>query len=413
MRFSFRLAAGKRERKRRRTVVKPQWKISIPENVLMEILPRLPAKSLMRFKCVSKLWYSLISSRYLTNIFHKSSSSTQGRRLFMSLVDKEMNYNYALVSSSRDSVPVISPYDSVPVFDLDQYLDMRGIEGCFVNALRGLVCFRIGTRVRICNLTTRQHVTLPILRPITVAKPIDNVWNYFGHDPVHDEYKVFSTVWEMSEEERVVRSEHHVLVLGPEASWRNTQNTITPPPHRPYSQGISINNVLYYGAWVDKNRCVVMSFDMRSEEFTLIELPLEAGIVWNTSPANLMNYKGKLAVFEYSSVLNSGSMDLWVVKDAGKSQWSNKKTIDLPIFQTRSLAMSNGVLIHATNHSCEIRLSSKEINIHKPHSVIYDLEKNKITRHIQVMNLFDSFCICKFLDVTFWDDIESIMYLET
>ncbi|KAF3591339.1 hypothetical protein DY000_02026561 [Brassica cretica] len=28
-------------------------------------------------------------------------------------------------------------------------------------------------------------------------------------------------------------------------------------------------------------RCVVMSFLMRYEEFTLIELPVEAGIVWD------------------------------------------------------------------------------------------------------------------------------------
>ncbi|EFH66810.1 hypothetical protein ARALYDRAFT_889818 [Arabidopsis lyrata subsp. lyrata] len=34
---------------------------------------RLPAKSLMRFKCVSKLWLSLILSRYLTNRFLKPS----------------------------------------------------------------------------------------------------------------------------------------------------------------------------------------------------------------------------------------------------------------------------------------------------------------------------------------------------
>ncbi|EOA25566.1 hypothetical protein CARUB_v10018911mg [Capsella rubella] len=412
MRFSFRLATGKRERKKIRTVVKPEeLKTSIPENVmLLEILPRLPAKSLMRFKCVSKLWCSFISSRYLTNLFLKSPYSAQGRRVFMSFVDREEPYfKYALVSSSHGSVPVISPYDSVPVSNLDQDLDMHGIEGFFVNALRGLVCFRIGTRVRICNLTTRQYVNLPLLRSRIMAAANDNIWNYFGHDPVQDEYKVLSTVWEVSEEERVVRSEHHVLVLGPQASWRNTKSTVPPPPHRPYSQGITINGVLYYGAWIDKNRCVIMSFDMRSEEFTLIDLPLEADIVWNTRAANLMNYKEKLAVFEYSNTLNNLSMDVWVVMDAGKSQWSDKKTYVLPNFQT--LAMSNRLLIQATSHSCEIRLSKEDI--YRPRSAIYDLEKNKITRHIQVMNLFDRFCISPLLDTCFWDDIESIMYLET
>lgn len=199
--------------------------------------------------------------------------------------------------------------------------------------------------------------------------------------------------------------EHQMLVLGPEASWRNTRNTTLPPPHRPYPQGISINGVLYYGAWIDKNRFVVISFDMKSEEFILIELPLETCIVWNKRATNLMNYKGKLAIYEYLTLLNSGSMDVWVVNDAEKSQWSNKETLILPIFQTRSLALSNRLLIQATSHSCEIMLATENINIHKARTVIYDLEKNEITRHIQVMNLYDSFCETRFLETTFWDDI--------
>ncbi|CAL9233804.1 unnamed protein product, partial [Arabidopsis halleri] len=40
----------------------------IPPYLLIKILTRLLAKSLMRFKCVSKLWSSLICSRYLVTV---------------------------------------------------------------------------------------------------------------------------------------------------------------------------------------------------------------------------------------------------------------------------------------------------------------------------------------------------------
>jgi len=33
-----------------------------------------------------------------------------------------------------------------------------------VNALRGLICVRLGKRVRICNLTTKLRVALPLIR---------------------------------------------------------------------------------------------------------------------------------------------------------------------------------------------------------------------------------------------------------
>ncbi|CAA7015501.1 unnamed protein product [Microthlaspi erraticum] len=52
-------------KKRRRRI-----NMGIPKDVVMEeILTRLSPKSLMRFKCVSKLWSSLISSRYFKNRF--------------------------------------------------------------------------------------------------------------------------------------------------------------------------------------------------------------------------------------------------------------------------------------------------------------------------------------------------------
>ncbi|KAL2492819.1 putative F-box protein [Abeliophyllum distichum] len=39
----------------------------IPNDMVMEVLHRLPIKSLMRFKCVSKLWNSIISEAHPSN----------------------------------------------------------------------------------------------------------------------------------------------------------------------------------------------------------------------------------------------------------------------------------------------------------------------------------------------------------
>ncbi|CAL9246636.1 unnamed protein product, partial [Arabidopsis halleri] len=283
---------------------------NLTEDLFIEILLKLSAKQVTRAMCVSQLWYSVISSRYFTKLFLESSSLSKRPRLLMILVDKKYQRNYKFLSSSS----LIDHLDtSVSVFD--QTLDIKGLGGYFVNALRGLLCVRRGRSVRICNLTTMQLVDLPI-RSRLLAEANDNVWSYFGHDPVHDEYKVLSTVWEDSKGEGIVRSEHQMLVLGPGAYWRNTYS-ITPPPHRPYSQGISINGVF---------------FDFAYEEFNVIELPAEAGIVWHKYRANLINYGGKLAVLEYSSLSSNASVDLWVLEDSGDMKWSNKNLV-LPLSQ--------------------------------------------------------------------------------
>ncbi|CAH8268350.1 unnamed protein product [Arabidopsis lyrata] len=388
MGLSFRLAAVKEQskkkkvpqggaRRRSRRIVllkKPDSKScgfeKIPEDIFMDILARLPGKLVTRLKCVSKLWSNIISSRSFTNLFLKTPSP---RRLFAYIMNEEKQSEFALLSSSPD------PYSCRSVSLLDQDIKMQGIGGYIVNALRGL--------------------------------DDGNPWNYFGHDSVNDEYKVLSIVWEVGEEERVLKSEHQVLVLGAGAYWRNTQSTIPPPPHCPYTQGFSINGVLYYGAWFGKNRSVsvVMSFDFASEEFTVIKLPVD-----EASP-NLMIYGGKLAVFYYStkSLASDGSVDLWIMEDARKCIWSNKKSLVLPISKMYFVSFYH-MRMQGTSLNSEVRLTYANFMRDQPiHVVTYDLERNKMTRRVEISPLRDRFGVTKCLQTDFWEDIETIMYLET
>ncbi|CAI9098674.1 OLC1v1035359C1 [Oldenlandia corymbosa var. corymbosa] len=52
-------------KKGRKELVSPV-SIQLPDDVILEILRRLPVKTLLRFKCVSKLWKEIISSRNFT-----------------------------------------------------------------------------------------------------------------------------------------------------------------------------------------------------------------------------------------------------------------------------------------------------------------------------------------------------------
>ncbi|ESQ28785.1 hypothetical protein EUTSA_v10019649mg, partial [Eutrema salsugineum] len=322
----------------------------IPEELLIEILTRLPVKSLMRYKCVSKLWLSLITSRYFTDLFLKSSS--HGRRFFAYLVDQETRIKYALLASSSDH-----DHSDTTVSVIDQDLAMSKIEGRFVSVARGLACFTSQKSVRISNLHTRQVVELPELISATIVN--NNMSNYFGHDPVNDEYKVLSVVWDFSNEEGVLRSEHQVL--------------------------ITINGVLYYIASLDADRCVVMCFDLCSEEFNLIELPNEIPYWWYYSFKGFIIYKGKLALFTHSSNLSYSISEVWVLEDAKKSQWFEKKTFVLPV----SLANQR---ICVTSGSNTVWFRKVDV---KPNQAtrffIYDPERNDSTQSIEIRPFRGSF----------------------
>ncbi|KAG2258205.1 hypothetical protein Bca52824_077499 [Brassica carinata] len=73
---------------RRREDIAPE----ISFDLVIEILTRLPATSLMRFKCVSKLWSCLICSRYFSNLYLTVASSPSSPPRPLGLY---MSLNYA------------------------------------------------------------------------------------------------------------------------------------------------------------------------------------------------------------------------------------------------------------------------------------------------------------------------------
>ncbi|XP_020866668.1 F-box protein At1g31080-like isoform X2 [Arabidopsis lyrata subsp. lyrata] len=48
---------------------------SIPIDLILEILSRLPSKSIARFRCLSKLWGSMLRQPYFTELFLTRSSA--------------------------------------------------------------------------------------------------------------------------------------------------------------------------------------------------------------------------------------------------------------------------------------------------------------------------------------------------
>ena len=58
----------------------------LTRDLIIQIMIRLPAKSLQRFKCMSKSWLSLISSSHFANL-HFELEATRLERLGMLMAD--------------------------------------------------------------------------------------------------------------------------------------------------------------------------------------------------------------------------------------------------------------------------------------------------------------------------------------
>ncbi|KAL3726865.1 hypothetical protein ACJRO7_031722 [Eucalyptus globulus] len=145
---------------------------SVPEDIIVDILLRLPAKSSVRFKRIYKRWRSLISDSSFAN----QKIITCGHNRPLETVD------YEALDGGGEGCAVV-PHAI-------KYLG----KPCFVGFCDGLICL-IGFRsFVIYNPTTREYIELPGPGFINQDELFYGFGNEsfcgFGYDSQSDDYKI-------------------------------------------------------------------------------------------------------------------------------------------------------------------------------------------------------------------------------
>ncbi|CDY60955.1 BnaA04g28850D [Brassica napus] len=166
-------------------------------------------------------------------------------------------------------------------------------------------------------------------------------------------------------------------------SWRLVECSI---PHCPSTKWICINGVLYYTATAGYWSSMVVCFDFKSEKFSFVNFMEASGKEMHGS-TTLINYNGKLGLLMsedtgYDYICGaSKSLELWVLRDAGKNEWSEHVYVLPPSWEDVVSAMSISGMV-GTN---EIVLAPLFRNV-PPYVIYYNVERKTITKvGIQVM----------------------------
>lgn len=339
----------------------------IPMDVLLEIMLRLPVKSLGRFVCVSKLWARIIRGEEFIRWFLLRTSPQPRLLLAFNKEIKGYQQNwYFFSNSSHDSTPLCScepepEPDSVlttlwltwaarkptreglyfktlleerrKVVVEEPKPDFLSTTVCHFKKLRykkpsyvhGLISFLYGEEQIVSNPTTGKSITLPTVKSTEMI-----IRSFLGYDPIDAQYKVLCLT-------NVIRfCEHQVLTLGSQnCSWRMIQCNIL--PHYPGTGSVCIDGVLYYSAFtsfVNKEPFLV-GFDLRSEILQVASFfPQGLG---SSNKTNLINYRGKVAlVTQAREGIDIYHFHLWVLQDANKQEWS-KEHLSFHTGRTRDL----------------------------------------------------------------------------
>uniref|UniRef100_A0A2N9F4C0 F-box domain-containing protein n=1 Tax=Fagus sylvatica TaxID=28930 RepID=A0A2N9F4C0_FAGSY len=150
---------------------------SLPEEVILEILSRLPVKPLLRFRCVSKPWLARIDSQEFIKLHLKQSLKTNTNRSLL-LID------CYLYSSDFDSLD--------RAIELDHPLKTPQIGTEILGSCNGLLClYNSGEDAVLWNPSTRKYKKLPVsmMEVPHDVRVCRSVTYGFGYDEKSDDYK--------------------------------------------------------------------------------------------------------------------------------------------------------------------------------------------------------------------------------
>lgn len=159
--------------------------IPFPEEICFDVLARLPAKSLMRFKSACKLWLSFTADPFFIQLHRFYSKNRHGNTTLV------ISYNW-LDSPKQQRFNFLNCDGN-----LDPYQDTKSMPDQFTeipNIVNGLIYVIGSQKVSICNLSSHVIPTLPS-DSIQKQKQRVSSWTcypcfLFGSDSLGNEYKV-------------------------------------------------------------------------------------------------------------------------------------------------------------------------------------------------------------------------------
>ncbi|OMP04716.1 hypothetical protein COLO4_09373 [Corchorus olitorius] len=339
--------------------------LQIPLEIQIEILSRLPVKSLLRFKCLEKSWCNLIKdSAFIamhTNRFGKNTGE-----FLLCMSKTKYGPKYYKCYYKGNNVLLINGTERITPMSKDQQI---------FGSFNGLVCLHgdAPEQVNICfwNPSTQKIKKLPSYpRPYKYPSPLYG----FGFCPKSNDYKVV-----------IVHGWYNLLKLGVYTlstdSWKSIiieKESWRPCPY-PFQQPYMFNGASHWvgrGSSSSDAAALIGSFQFEEEVFQTIKLPAP------------MSYTRRISVSEYRNQLSlivsqyvcSSTIDFWVMKEYGSVEsWVKLFSIEFPGYRSSSRLItldSKDELVFLDDDGTRIFCyNTKTKQVLEPHQTLYPLKQ--------------------------------------
>ncbi|XP_057428243.1 F-box/kelch-repeat protein At3g23880-like [Lotus japonicus] len=301
--------------------IETQKCLQMGEDLITEILLRLPAKSLVRFKAVCKLWRSLISDpHFATSHFERAA---RAHRLLFTTPNgiRTMDLEGSL---NPDRISETIYYDFLSTHDDYDFLSTPiRIEGSF----RGFLLVNCNESLYLWNPSIRVH------KPIPSSSLVDSTTNVFyhlygfGYDSSNDDYLLVQVpITDTSSPTDLSYVQFFSLRAN---MWKYTQGVDLPSLTTiELSAGLLFNEAIHWKAWnwnwvAGSVKYFIIAFDLMEKR--LLEIPQPHGLLPHDFGSFTLWVHGR---FFSLSVLLGDTIEIWVMKKY-KIQSSWTKTLVL------------------------------------------------------------------------------------
>ncbi|XP_058214501.1 F-box/kelch-repeat protein At3g23880-like [Rhododendron vialii] len=311
----------------------------LPFEMTIEILSRLPVKSLLRFKSVCKTWYDLIKTPHFISkhlLTHSTRHHTPLLETSLNLVTENQEISL-IYNDGFNNGPINLDF---PFLDIRDYRRTSGYGGenylVIAGICNGLVCVSLscfGYRLFLCNPSTRKFREIPNSEWNDENSYGGQVSFGFGFHPSANDYKLIRIgLYSTPTSKYNIRADLYIMSTDTwtEIDFRklslflgemNEGGEYDSIVQIGGSSATALNGVFYWPARVvPTDQVVVMSFDMGTEVFSRIRTPEclhERGNLYNWQFTELDD-KIALVISHDES-----GFDVWVLNE-NESCWTNQ-----------------------------------------------------------------------------------------
>lgn len=325
----------------------------LPEDNVVEILARLPVKSLLRFKSVCKPWRSRISNpRFIKMHMERTTSNPMNNSFiahdfqtqdFHPYKFHAFNYQPSLGNHILSLIN-INFHNNAVELNLP-FPTSTNQEGFFVvGSCNGLLCIgNDSSGLHLWNPASRQLKDIQKCT-IEVEDFGDHISLGFGFDHASNDYKVVRIITNLLRFPAVSRVEVYSLN---ENSWKEIEVELEFKMIQPLCAAI-VKGLPY---WLAEDisvpkRFILVSFDVQSEKFCKVSV--SDGILGHGMLIGILEFKESVAIIVCSKY---HEMEIWALDDdsSGRSCWIKKLNFMIsPVFKGLVGCLKTGELITQT-----------------------------------------------------------------